>query len=374
MSTACANKAKESMRHLLTSLSRTMVCSFVVLAGLIEIPANASGLQTASTGEVTVVGRVLRADNGEPVSGATVLIAPCIGCSGAAYQVPRTDPVTTSGADGAFRFTGIPRGLLGWVHVAHKGYSPTIRGCGACKGDPISIIVKLKPAAVPTQVNESTLIAAFGKAPTLQTFRVAQFTQDGKTLLFDTVDGRGWKYTLATGALEQGTAIPDDESDVQSVGMYDVESGPSCRGCGGSLTARNRKTGKAFTIADSGVGSAFVGSSDGKVVFWFDQMLQAFSLLDHRTATVALPSFSGFEPLAARPDNGGYLVAYTVSGPCNFDSPALIRKVEADQAEQVARKDPDARAQTEENLCFQHISFPDRPPEKHRTPSVRAEQ
>jgi hypothetical protein len=214
-------------------------------------------------------------------------------------------------------------------------------------------------------MNDGALKAVYGDIRPYLYFRVATFTPDGNFIQFITLDGyhggpeTSWKYDLRTGSLESGPVIPDDESDTQTVGEYSVTVGPSCRGCGGSIVARNLKTGREFEITSS-TDSGFVGSSDGKVIFWSDGRMMVSALGTRQTTHITLPSSPGFEPLAARPEGDGYLLAYDVAGPCNFDGPALVQQIESDQAEKVAQKDPNASARQPHNLCFLHVSVPAR--------------
>jgi hypothetical protein len=235
----------------------------------------------------------------------------------------------------------------------------TMEGCGSCTGNPLSVDLKLQPTAIPMQMNDSVLASTDGKNRPQSFFRTAAFTPDGEALQILTEGRQGWKYNLPTKTLEPGPAIPENDSDEQMVGRYEIVEGPSCRGCGGSIVARNPKTGTEFEITDA-ADSVVAGSSDGKIVFWWSgRSMEVFSLSGrHTTRIPSLPSSSGFEPLAARPDGDGYLFAYAVMGPCNIDGTALVQLVEGDQVEQVAQKDPNAKAQRQANVCFLHVRLP----------------
>ncbi len=320
----------------------------------------------AAVDSITFSGHITRADDGKPIEGATVILAPCVGCDGAFSKLPAHVPVTTTAADGSYRFTNISK-RFEWIQAAHTGFVPALAGCNACAGEAISVDLKMAPAAIPAQMNDRALTTAYGDKRLYVEFRAAAFTADGNSLQLLTFNGdhggpeMGWKYDLKADTLAAGPMITDEESDTQTVGEYSVTMGPSCRGCGGSIVVQNLKTGRGYRLTDSAE-SVVAASSDGKAIFWYDgRGMEAFDLDTHRATHISsLPSSSGFEPLAARPEVDGYLLAYEVVGSCNIDGAALIRQVESDQAEQVAQKDASARAPKPHNVCFLHVRMPTR--------------
>jgi len=113
-------------------------------------------------------------------------------------------------------------------------------------------------------------------------------------------------------AYEEGNSI---------IASYRVRLDRPCRGCGFDLTARSLKTAKQMTISGN-INGNFVFDPDAPVIFYSvisgsNGAIFAFNLDTRKSARLDLPihSFSGL--LAAKREDGGFLLAYAVtSGSC----------------------------------------------------------
>jgi hypothetical protein len=363
------------------------VVQLVASTAILLICGTSSAQQAQSTGQgTTFTGRITQKDDGKPIGGATVILAPGDVKESATLKLL----TTTTSADGSYRFSGVPWNNV-WIYAGGAGYVSGLAGCCESPVPFASRDLQLEPALIPQQMDDSALVSEYGANRAAIGFANATFSTDGKVLQFVALDVRNnntsltkaWRYDVSSGVLKPGPMPvygnrgdatwsydpqnpPSKDADPDNVGLFHIDTENDCSGCAPGLVARNRKTGVAFTITNTETG--YGSSADGKVIFWngaaqskrgVETVTYIFDLQSRRRRSVVLPNENP-DYLTAYPEGANYLLAYSVSGPCVEDAAGLKQKVEHELTLQRGEQmNPNFNGtRLPEDLCFVIVPAP----------------
>ena len=329
-----------------------------VLAAVAFLTSGAHGQSPIQPSDETrtYTGRVLNVAGGKPLAGATVVLMPCIAATGT-----RTEhSIRITAGDGTYKFEHNPW-PCGFVIAVRKGFSSGRSKDSQRTIAPTMLLedLKLWPVASPLQMEASAISSAYGASYGWVHFRDASFSPDGETLNFSSDDGgrsggvQGWSYNLKSRALQTGSVQPF-QNDLDVVGGYRIDSF-RCRGCPETLTAnpvQNPTHAKPIVITSS-LSFGSIASSDDSAMLWGERnrqdqpVLGLYVFAAHQRRFVVLPNAG--EPLAARPEGDGYLVAYATFGLCAPEADELTRLVEDRRYQEGPRP---------WSVCFIHVPSP----------------
>lgn len=330
----------------------------------LELQAQDSRSKDASSSHATpaeVMGRVVRADTGEPVERALVHLSWLGVGSGELSQ--RTDP------DGRFVFERVEPGDYE-VLACRTGFVCKMFGGNSVKaGQNLDMRdIKLTPSLEVISAKDDAFDAAYADQRVHMGFGPTSFSANGKLFAFsvggmttgDPVDV--WSYDLETGSLtpiaqteeekkqhwsildlvwgKEGTLYIHAENRVgparpvflvatsagtkvigtfpEGVGIgptasFDVAAERLCRGCAFTLTARRRDGTDSFEIAE--ITRNFIYDAEDSLVLYPEGDLVVFDLNTRRSRKIAVP----IEPevLLDQVRTGtGIMVAYVTRGAC----------------------------------------------------------
>ena len=331
----------------------------------LELQTQDSQSKDASSSHATraeVMGRVVRADTGEPVERALVHLSWLGVESGELSQ--RTDP------DGRFVFERLEPGDYE-VLVCRTGFVCQMFGTKSVKGgqDLDTRDLKLTPSLEVISAKDDAFDAAYADQRVYMSFGPTSFSANGKLFAFsvggmttgDPVDV--WSYDLEAGSLmpiaqteeekkqhwgildlawgKQGTlyihaenrigparpvflaatsagtkvigAFPEGVG-IEPTALYDVVAERLCRGCAFTLTARRRDGTDSFEIGQ--ITRNFVYDAEDSLVLYPEGGIVAFDLNTRRSRKIAVP----IEPLVLldrmKTRTGLMVVAYITRGAC----------------------------------------------------------
>jgi hypothetical protein len=289
----------------------------------------------------TYVGRVLSGDGQTPVAGASVVLF----TDACAPDQKHSDHlVQTTSADGTYRFANVAS-QYATLLVYQSGFSGDWRPCRQFQTESVSLPdIKLYPVFSASQMKDDALVPAYGELRNYVTFRAANFSSDGRSFNFVTLDGyahkgpeEAWTYDLSEQSLKQRALPQNWEADEFSgtADPHDVDAERMCRGCAFTLTA-NLPVGSSGAKTTSNVitrnlSSGYIESSDRSAVFWGEMnskgqfIIGIFEFANGSKRYVIPPWPNVVTLLAAHPEGGGYVVAYSAEFGCD---PPLEQRIE----------------------------------------------
>jgi carboxypeptidase family protein len=367
----------------------------------LEIQAQASQSKDKSSSHATpaeVMGRVVRANTGEPVERALVHLSWLGLGSGELSQ--RTDP------DGRFVFERVEPGDYE-VLACRTGFVCQMFGGGSVKaGQKLDMKdIKLAPSLEVISAKDGAFDAAYADQRVHMSFGPTSFSANGKLFAFsvggmttgDPVDV--WTYNLEAGSLtpiaqteeekkqhwsildlawgKEGTlyihaenrigparpvflaatsagtkvigAFPEDVG-IGPAALFDVVSERLCRGCAFTLTARRRDGTDSFEIAE--IYRNFVYAAEDSLVLYPEGGIVVFDLNTRRSRKIAVP----IQPevlLDQIRTEAGLVVAYVTRGACEPEPSAQGEEewVKMNLSRNVALR----RQPTASHVCFMKI-------------------
>jgi hypothetical protein len=153
------------------------------------------------------------------------------------------------------------------------------------------------------------------------------------------------------------------DNDLDIVGQYKIDIFRNCHGCNFTLaasSAHDPPLDKSVVIT-ARLSGPVIASSDASAIVWseynskYQTLIGLYNLKTHHRRFVIAPN--GGDPLSARPDGDGFLVAYQTFGPCALNAEELARLTE----DQPYREGPRTWS-----LCFVHIPAPPAGPDNSR--------
>jgi len=329
----------------------------------LEFQAQDSQSKDRSSSHATpteVMGRVVRADTGEPVERALVHLSWLGVGSGELSQ--RSD------ADGRFVFERVEPGEYELLACRTGFVCQTFGGESVKAGQKLDMNIKLAPSLEVISAKDEAFDAAYADERVHMSFGPASFSANGRLFAFsvggmttgDPVDV--WSYDLEAGSLtpiaqteeekkqhwsildlawgKEGTlyihaenrvgparpvflaatsagtmvigAFPEDVGIGPSA-LFDVASERLCRGCGFTLTAHRSDGTDSFEIAE--ISRNFVYDPEDSLVLYPEGGIVVFDLNTRRSRKIAVP----IQPevlLDQMRTGAGLIVAYVARGAC----------------------------------------------------------